>query len=106
MPTLYETATQVAGFRPERLAEVSKERRVAQNIKDGFARERQNITKRLRMAVNDPEELKSVQKDMQTYNLRVMKYGGVIPQIGRDTFRAAMKPETGYTKYSQVEERF
>ena len=105
MPTLYETGAQIAGFRPERVAEIQKERRVSQNIEDRFTKERQNLSKRLRMAQGSPKEIESVKKDIQTYNLRVMKYGGVIPRISPDSLLSGFKPETGYMKYERARER-
>ena len=105
MPTPYETGAQVAGFRPERIAEIQKERRVSQNVEKHFTEQRQNLSKQLRMAQGDPAQMESVKRDIQTYNLRVMKYGGVIPRISPDSLLSGMKPETRYMKNERVEAR-
>ena len=105
MPTAYETGAQVAGFRPERIAEIQKERRVSQNVEKHFTEQRQNLSKQLRMAQGDPAQMESVKRDIQTYNLRVMRYGGVIPRISPDSLLSGMKPETRYMKNERVESR-
>jgi len=105
MPTMYETGAQVAGFRPERIAEVQKERRVAQNIKERFSRQRDDIRKRLRRA-STQKDFEGIRKDIEKYNLHVMKYRGVIPRISSQSLKSALKPETGYMKYGMVEGEF
>ena len=101
MPTPYETGAQIAGFRPERISEIQKERRVAQNIQQQFAKQRADIKKRLRTA--KPEDMGSIRSDIEKYNLRTMKYAGIIPRLD---IRSTFKPETGYMKYQSVEEGF
>jgi len=99
----YEVAVGLAGFRPQRIAEVQKERRVAQNIKDAYAARRKKIIRRMRLATT-PEERRALSKDIQSYNLSVMKYGKIIPKIGAQSIKQAMQPERGYMEYERLYE--
>ncbi|MBE3137644.1 MAG: PLxRFG domain-containing protein [Thermoplasmata archaeon] len=98
-----EVAAGLAGFRPQRIAEVQKERRVAQNIKDAYAAKRKKIIRRMRLATT-PEERRALSKDIQSYNLSVMKYGKIIPKIGAQSIKQAMQPERGYMEYERLYE--
>ncbi|MDP2363083.1 MAG: hypothetical protein Q8M94_04860 [Ignavibacteria bacterium] len=97
----YEVAAGLAGFRPARIAGIQKERRVAQNIKDSYAAKRKKIIRRIRLATT-PEERQSLSKDIQSYNLSVMKYGKIIPKIGAQSIKQAMQPERGYMEYERL----
>lgn len=97
-PSLYEVGSQTAGFRPERIAVVQKERRTAQLVQEHYSKERQDIRKNLRIASaeGDIKQLAKIRERIQKYNMEVMKYRGVIPRFTgiQETF----KPEMGYMK--------
>lgn len=96
--TAYQTGIQVAGFRPEGIAVVQKERRTAQLVQEHYSKVRQAIRKDLRIASGegDIKKLGKIREQIQKYNMEVMKYKGVIPRFSgiQETFR----PEMGYMK--------
>jgi hypothetical protein len=102
-PTAYETGVQIAGFRPKRISEIQKERHIAENIKEKYSKQRDKIRKHLRSATTQ-EEIQQIQRDIQTYNMSIMKYRGVIPRIDKTSIRQAFMPERGYSRYEQMME--
>jgi len=97
-PTGTETALQLAAFRPQRFAEIQKERRTAANIKEHYAKERDNIRKRIRAATTETDWAK-LRKEIQSYHMSIMKYKGLIPKIDKASIRQAFKPAEDYMEY-------
>jgi len=100
VPTTTETVGQAIGFRPARMAEVSQERRSFSNMQEHYSKQKQDILKRLRTA-STGSEFGTIRRDIQKYNLDVMKFKGLISPINMASMRQAMKPEESYMEYKQ-----
>jgi hypothetical protein len=98
-----ETLAQSISFRPQRIAEISQERRVEANIEEAFGKRRQEVYTRVRQAKNS-EDWTDISRLVQKFNLDVMKYRGAIAPISMKSIRQAMQPETGYMKFQNVME--
>ncbi len=89
--TAGEAIGQGVGFRPERLAQVSQEKRVLTNIQEHFKDKRDDLYAKYRMA--DTEEgRRQVLREIERYNLEIMKYQGAIPRITRETLKRTFRP--------------
>ena len=97
---------QAAGFRPERLARISKEHWTMENIKVHFKEKRDDLYSRYRLA-RTPEENQRVVRDMQKFNLEARKYRRVIPPITATSMKQAAqqkseKPFIGFGRMMEV----
>lgn len=97
-----EAAGQAIGLRPEKMAVASQERRTFQNIENHYREKRDNLYSKFRLAENY-EERQKVAKEIQDYNLDVMKYKGAIPIITKESLRQAFKqqPKKSMMKYQR-----
>jgi diguanylate cyclase (GGDEF)-like protein len=86
---------QMAGFRPARTADISKEKRMAQNLDGYFDRRRADITEAYRYAAQakDKDALRKVLDDIKEYNKDAMKYPKVATPITGQTLQRALKPK-------------
>jgi hypothetical protein len=91
--TPVEAATQFVGFRPERIAAISGEEQTRRNVTSHFSELRKSLYDRFRLA-DTPEERTSVRKEIQNFNLQIMKFRGAIAPITSESLRkaAAEKP--------------
>ena len=101
-----EGIAQAAGFRPERLARISKEHWTMENIKAHFKEKRDDLYSRYRLA-RTPEEKQRVVRDMQKFNMEARKYRGVIPPItapsmGQATEQMPEKPFIGFGRMMEA----
>ena len=101
--TAGEALGQAAGFRPERLAEAGMEKRVLTNIEGHYKDIRDDLYAKYRLALTE-EERQKVLRDVERYNLEVMKYQGAIPRISKETLRRSFiqKPEKSFTRFEQM----
>jgi N12 class adenine-specific DNA methylase len=86
-----EAAGQAIGFRPERVAVGSKERRTYMNIKQWASDERDSIFTDARLA-KTPADWNKIMKRIQNYNFKVLRYKGAIPLITGQMVRRGIKP--------------
>lgn len=86
---------QMAGFRPARTADISKEKRMAQNLDGYFDRRRADITEAYRYAAQakDKDAIRKVMDDIKEYNKDAMKYPKVAAPITGQTLQRALKPK-------------
>lgn len=89
----YEATGQALGFRPQRTAMLSSEKRIFENMTTHYSDKRDRLYDRLRLA-RTQEGRQSVMKDIQRYNLEVMKYRGEIPAIKRASIKKGDASET------------
>jgi hypothetical protein len=68
---------QAAGFRPERLARAGMEKRVLSNVEEHYKDIRDDPYAKFRLARTE-EERRKVLRDVEHYNLEVMKYQGAM----------------------------
>jgi hypothetical protein len=101
--TAGEALGQAAGFRPERLAKAGMEKRVLSNIEEHYKDIRDDLYAKYRLARTE-EERRKVLRDVERYNLEVMKYQGAIPRISRETLRRSFiqKPERSFMRFEQM----
>ena len=92
-----EAVGQVLGFRPERIAGMSEERRTFKNVETYFLGKRTDLYTQFRLAKTS-EDRQGVIKDVQKYNLEASKYRGSVPLINAEGLRRAVteKPEKDY----------
>ena len=95
-----EAVAQVMGFRPERIAGMSEERRTFQNVEAYFTGKRNDLYTRFRLAKTS-EDRQDMLKDVQKYNLEASKYRGSVPMINAEALRRSAKerPEKNYTAW-------
>ena len=86
-----EAIAQAAGFRPERLAQVSREHWTMENVKSNFKGRRDDLYSRYRLA-KTPEERQKVIRDMQRFNMDARKYRGVISPITTTSLKQSASP--------------
>ncbi len=98
-----EALSQAAGFRPERLARAGMEKRVLSNIEGHSKDIRDDLYAKFRLARTE-EERRKVLRDVERYNLEVMKYQGAIPRVSRETLKRSFiqKPEKSFTRFEQM----
>jgi len=89
-PTLPEAVLKAIGFRIERRAELSEELRTTKNIQGAFAKERQKIYARYRMAETS-EDYKKILPRVVSYNEEAEKLEGAVPYIDSKSIRQAVK---------------
>ena len=89
-----EAIAQAAGFRPERLARISREHWTMENVKSNFKGRRDDLYARYRLAKTQ-EERQKVIRDMQRFNMDARKYRGVISPITSDFPETIGFTETG-----------
>jgi len=89
-----ETVAQLAGFRPERTAASSQERRVEKNVLTYFAEARDTLYSKFRLAKTS-EKRKSIMREIRQYNQKARVYRGAVPMITSDTLRRQLtqKPD-------------
>ena len=75
-----EGVSQAAGFRPERIAQISGVHWTMENVQKHFKEKRDDLYSRYRLS-KIPEERRKVIRDMQRFNLDARKYRGVISPI-------------------------
>ncbi len=80
MTTTGKTAFQLAGLRPERQAELTKDYMQSRNIEAFYTKKRQDIFTRFRLA-KTREERQEALKDLQDYNIQASQFKGAIPLI-------------------------
>jgi hypothetical protein len=97
--TTGEAIGQAAGFRPERTAILSEEKRSFQNLTQHYSGQRDDLYARIRMAKGTDRT--NVLKEIRDYNLEVQKYKGVIPPITQEMIRNALKqkPEKKFIRF-------
>jgi hypothetical protein len=71
------------GFRPERIAKAAEEHREFGNIESKFTQRRNDLYARFRLA-EDAGDRQKVIRDVQKYNLEVMKFRGAVPMINAE----------------------
>jgi hypothetical protein len=100
-----EGVAQAAGFRPERLARVSREHWAMENVQRHFKEKRDDLYSRCRLAKN-PEDKKKVLRKMQRFNLDSKKYRGVISPITATLIRQTtqQKPEKSFIGFGKMME--
>jgi ribosomal protein S15P/S13E len=100
-----EGIAQAAGFRPERLARISKEHWTMENIKAHFKEKRDDLYSRYRLA-RTPEEKQRVVRDMQKFNMEARKYRGVNPPITATSMGQAteQRPEKSFVGFGRMME--
>jgi hypothetical protein len=101
--TAGEALGQAAGFRPERLAQAGMEKRVLSNVEEHFKERRDDLYAKYVLA-KTPEEKQAVLKDVERYNLEVMKYQGAVPRITRETLKRTLqqRPSKPLTRFEQM----
>jgi hypothetical protein len=77
-----EAIAQAVGFRPERLAEVSREHWTMENVKSNFKGRRDDLYSRYRLAKTQ-EERQKVIRDMQRFNIDARRYRASFPRSRR-----------------------
>jgi hypothetical protein len=87
-----EAIAQAAGFRPERLAQVSREHWTMENVKGNFKDRRDDLYSRYRLAKTQ-EERQKVIRDMQRFNMDARKYRGVVSPINATSLRQSALPK-------------
>lgn len=97
-PTTGETIRQLLGFRPQRIAEIQKERRTIENIEQYYRERRAEIYEKLRRA-KTVDEMRDVMQDIYDFNQEVMKYKGYIAPITKGSVQVALKPEKELYRY-------
>lgn len=99
-----EAVAQATGFRPERMAEISKERRTFSNVEGHYKAKRDDLYAKFRLAASE-EERRNILREMERYNLDVMKYQGAIPAISRESLRGTFiqKPEKARLRFEQAQ---
>ncbi len=75
-----KASAQAMGFRPERMAQIAGEHWTMENVKKHFAKKRNDLYPRFRLAKTQ-EERQTVIRDMQRFNMEARTYPGVIPPI-------------------------
>ena len=93
------------GFRPERMAQFSGEHWTMENLKKHFAKKRNDLYARVRLAKTQ-EEKQGVIRDMQRFNMEARKYQGVIPPIAASSLRqaASQRPESPFMAFGKMME--
>jgi hypothetical protein len=84
-----EAVEQALGFRPERLSALGQEGRSMENTQARYRALRNDLSARLRLAGTD-QERQRVWRDIQRYNLGVMKYRGAVPRITRESMMPSL----------------
>jgi N12 class adenine-specific DNA methylase len=100
-----EAAAQSMGFRPERMAQISGEHWTMENVKKHYAKKRNDLYARARLAKNQ-EERQNVIRDMQRFNMEARKYQGVIPPIAASSLRetTSQRPERPFMEFGKMME--
>src|SRR5512147_813135 len=98
-----EAIAQAAGFRPERLADVSREHWTMENVNGNFKGRRDDLYSRYRLA-KTPEQRQKVIRDMQRFNMDARKYRGVISPITTTSLgqSALQKPEKPFLAFARM----
>ncbi len=99
IPTLSESIAQAMSFRPARVAEISRERRVQSNVESYFREQRNEIYTQARRA-KTTGDWNNISKLVEQFNIGIMKYRGAIAPISARSLRSAMKPESDYLRWS------
>ena len=101
--TAGEALGQAAGFRPERLARAGMEKRVLSNIEEHYKDIRDDLYAKYRLA-KTPDEKQRVLKDIERYNLEIMKYQRAIPRITRETLQRTFqqKPNKAWMRFEEA----
>ncbi len=97
-----EAVAQAVGFRPERTATLSREKRTFSNIEEHYKSKRDGLYAKWRLATSEGER-RNILREMERYNLEVMKYRGAIPAISRESLRGTFvqKPDTAWLRFEQ-----
>jgi hypothetical protein len=100
-----EAAAQALGFRPERMARISREHWTMENVKKYFAEKRNDLYARIRLAKTE-EESQTVIRNMQRFNMEARKYRGVIPPVAASSLRqaASQRPERPFMEFGKMME--
>ncbi len=98
-----EANAQAAGFRLERLAEVSGEHRTMSNVQAHFTDRRDTLYSRYRLARTEGEK-RNVIKDMQRFNMDIWKHRGVIRPITTTSLKQAtlQRPEKPFILFVRI----
>jgi hypothetical protein len=101
--TTGEAIGQAVGFRPEKTAALSQERRTSQNIEAHYSDIRHDLYSRFRIAATDAER-QEVIKAVQKYNREVLRFKGAVPIIKGDALRRSLrqKPDRGFMRFEQA----
>ena len=100
-----EGIAQSAGFRPERLARVTREHRTMENVQKHFKEKKDDLYSRYRLA-RSLEEKRRVIQDVQKFNMEARKYRGVISPITATSMGQAtqQKPEKPFIGFGRMME--
>jgi len=90
--TTGEAIGQTLGFRPERTSSLAQEKRVESNVDLHYRDKRDSLYSRYRMA-KTVEDRQKILKEVQRYNVEVMKYKGAIPRITAESLRKSFVPK-------------
>jgi hypothetical protein len=79
------------------------EKRVLSNVEEHFKERRDDLYAKYMLA-KTPEEKQAVLKDVERYNLEVMKYQGAVPRITRETLKRTLqqRPSKPLTRFEQM----
>lgn len=98
-----EAVGQAMGFRPEKVARAGQEVRVLGNVEAHYKAKRDNLYAKFRLATSD-EERQDILREVERYNLEVMKYQGAVPLITRESLRKTFvqKPRKAQLRFEQL----
>ena len=102
--TTGEANAQAVGFKPDRIAMASETHREYTNLQNNFAKRRNDLYAKARLAVGKLTDLKKIIVEVHKYNLEAAKYRGAIPLINSNSLRRAMtaKPEGKSMVYENI----
>jgi hypothetical protein len=100
-----EAIAQAAGFRPERLARISREHWSMENVRSNFKGRRDDLYSRYRLA-KTPEDRQKVIRDMQRFNMDARKYRRVVSPITTTSLKqlALSRPDKGFMGFGRIME--
>jgi hypothetical protein len=98
-----EIAGQAAGFRPSRVAELSREKRIQSNVEARYTEKRNSIANMVRLA-KSTADWDRIRSRVESYNKDIVQFQGAVPPITSESLKRAVRqiPEKQWLKWERM----